>query len=214
MKRALSLAILAAACGAPAPASTVAPSPALPPTRATMDSSVATLVPAGFGTLKQDDIAIKLQASGVLVSLMPLDESVLRVLAPDSYRALHSIVESRRQQITQRASLHGVRDPRVWLATYTGLQPDARFVPTDVTVTSGARDYRPFDVLPLTPGFGQQRLQPREVQRGILLFEEGLDVSQPLTVTIGSERNTDWESILRTIDLERAAIRARAGSRP
>lgn len=219
MKRALGVlaltaVALAAACGgAPAPASS-GPSPALPPGRPVADSSVATLIPAGYGTLKQDDISIKLQAPGVLISVMPLDESVLRVLAPDSYRTLHAIVESRRPQITQRANLRGVRDPRIWLATFTGLEPDARFIPTDVTVTSGGREYRPFDVLPLTTGFGQQRLQPREVQRGLLLFEEGLDMSQPVTVTVGSERNTDWESILRTIDLERAAVRARAGGRP
>jgi len=42
-----------------------------------------------------------------------------------------------------------------------------------------------------------------------------LDVSQPLVVAMGSQRNTDWETILlRTIDPERAAIRARAASHP
>ena len=82
-------------------------------------------------------------------------------------------------------------------------------------MTSGGREYRPFDVIPLTPGFGTQRLQPREQQTALLLFEDGLDVSQTLVVTMGSQRNTDWESILlRTIDPERAAIRARAASRP
>ena len=214
MTRMAGLLVLVAACGGGAATSAAAPSPALPPTRSTAESSVATMVPAGYGTLKQDDISIKLQGPGVLISVMPLDESVLRVLAPDSYRALHAIVESRRQQITQRANLRGVRDPRIWLATFTGLEPDARFIPTDVTVTSGGREYRPFDLIPLTSGFGQQRLQPREVQRGLLLFEEGLDVSQPITVTVGSERNSDWDSILRAIDLERAAVRARAGGRP
>jgi hypothetical protein len=136
-------------------------------------------------------------------------------LAPDSYRSLHATLESRRQQIMQRAAMHGVRDPRVWIVRFVGLAPDARFVPTDFTVTSGGREYRPFDIIPLSPGFGSQRLQPREQQSALLLFEEGLDVSQPLVVTMGSQRNTDWETILlRTIDPERAAIRARAGSHP
>jgi len=213
VRRAAYVLALCTACGAPA-ASSSTPSPSLPPARPTADSSVSTLVPAGYGTLKQQDVSINLQAPGILISVLPLDESVLRVLAPDSYRALHAIVESRRQQITQRANVHGVRDPRIWLAMFTGLEPDARFIPTDVTVTSGGREYRPFDVLPLTSGFGQQRLQPRQVQRGLLLFENGLDVSQPVTVTAGSDVNSDWETILRTIDLERASIRARAGGRP
>ena len=42
------------------------------------------LVPAGFGTLRQDDIALKLQVEQVQVRAIPLDEAVIRVLAPDS----------------------------------------------------------------------------------------------------------------------------------
>ena len=110
--------------------------------------------------------------------------------------------------------IHGVREPRVWYVRFYGLAPDARFVPTDFTVTSGGREYRPIDVIGLSPRFGEQRLQPRETESGLLLFDEGLDVSQPLTVTMGSEQNTDWEGILRKIDAERASIRARAGAKP
>ena len=175
----------------------------------------STLIPAGLGNIKQDSISIILQPEGVRVSAVPLDESVIRVVAPDSYRSLHAILESKRAQIAQRAAMRGIREPRVWYVRFYGLTPDARFVPTDFTITSGGREYRPFDVLSLSPGFGTQRLQPRETQTALLLFEEGLDVSQPLIVTMGSQRNSDWESILlRTIDPERAAIRARAASRP
>jgi hypothetical protein len=175
----------------------------------------STLIPAGLGTIKQDSFSIILQPEGVRVSAIPLDESVIRVVAPDSYRSLHAILESKRAQIAQRAAMRGVHEPRVWYVRFYGLTPDARFVPTDFTVTSGGREFRPFDVLPLSPDFGTQRLQPRETQAALLLFEEGLDVSQPLIVTMGSQRNSDWENILlRAIDPERAAIRARAASSP
>jgi hypothetical protein len=187
----------------------------LPAGHVARDSMSSTLIPAGLGTVRQDSISIVLQPEGVRVAAIPLDESVIRVLAPDSYRSLHATLESRRQQIMQRAAMHSVREPRVWIVRFVGLAPDARFVPTDFTVTSGGREYRPFDIIPLSPGFGAQRLQPREQQSALLLFEEGLDVSQPLVVTMGSQRNTDWETILlKTIDPERAAIRARAGSHP
>jgi hypothetical protein len=189
-------------------------SPALPPTPVTRDSAASTLIPPGYGTLKQEDVAIVLTTSNVRITAIPLDESIIRVIAPDSYRALHATLENKRQQITQRASMRGIRDPRVWYVTFTGLTPDARFVPTDITVTSGGRDFRPFDVIALTSGFGEQRLQPNTAQRGLLLFDEALDVTQPITVAAGIERNTDWETILRRIDAERASIRARAGGRP
>lgn len=180
------------------------------------DSSSATLIPPGLGTLKQEDIAMVLEPAGtnVRVTAIPLDESVIRTLAADSYRSLRATLEAKRQQIAQRAAMHGVRDPRVWYVRFYGLAADARFVPTDFTVTSGGRDFRPFDVIPLTPNFGEERLQPREAASGLLLFDEEVDVSQPVTVTMGSDQNTDWDSILRKIDAERATIRARAAGKP
>jgi len=205
----------AASAPTPVPAAATQGAATLPPSRVSRDSMSSTLIPAGLGNIKQDSISIILQPEGVRVSAIPLDESVIRVIAPDSYRSLHAILESKRAQIAQRAGMRGIREPRVWYVRFYGLTPDARFVPTDFTITSGGREYRPFDVLPLSPGFGTQRLQPRETQTALLLFEEGLDVSQPLVVTMGSQRNSDWESILlRTIDPERAAIRARAAAHP
>jgi hypothetical protein len=183
------------------------------PVRTAPDTST-TLIPAGFGTLKQDDIAIVLEPNGVHVTAIPLDEPVIRTLAPDSYRALEARLDSKRTQVAQRAAMHGVRTPRVWYVVFSGLTADARFVPTDITVTSGGRDFRPFDVIPLSAGFGEQRLQPRETQSGLLLFDEAVDVAQPITVTTGTDRNTDWEVILHRLDAERAAIRSRASRAP
>jgi hypothetical protein len=205
----------ACATGQPPGAAPMASRQTMPASRVASDSMSSTLIPAGLGTVRQDSISIVLQPEGVRVSAIPLDESVIRVLASDSYRSLHATLESKRQQIAQRSTVRGIREPRVWYVRFYGLTPDARFVPTDFTVTSGGRDYRPFDVIPLTPGFGTQRLQPREQQTALLLFEDGVDVSQPLVVTMGSQRNNDWETILlKVIDPERAAIRARAPSRP
>lgn len=213
LQRSLLLTLALAAACATTPGSPSSAPATVPPRVPSIDSTSSTLVPPNLGTLRQDDISIVLNTSGVRATALPLDEAVIRVLAPDSYRALRGILESRRAQITQRGQMRGIRDPRVWYLTFYGLAPNARFVPTDLTITSGGRDYRPFDVIPISDGFGAQRVQLREQQSGLLLFEEGVDVSQPLTVTMGSERNTQWssEAILKTIDAERARIRARVG---
>jgi hypothetical protein len=218
MRRAWWALWIAAACGGSAAPSSSQPTPQVP-TRVSRDSTSSTLIPPNLGTLHLDDVAITIQQSALRIAAVPLDEAVIRTLAPDTYRMLHQTFESRRQQIVQRASMRGVRDPRVWYITFTGLAPDARFVPTDITVTSGGREFRPIDVVPLTPGFSEQRVQPRETQRGLLIFDDALDVSQPIVVTIGSDRNTDWsndrsDSILSRIEAERAQIRARATARP
>jgi hypothetical protein len=63
----------------------VAATPATTPvTRLPQDSTSARLVPPNFGTMRQDDISLVLQPVGVRVTAIPLDESVIRVLAPDS----------------------------------------------------------------------------------------------------------------------------------
>ena len=84
----------------PATGSKPATMPATPAVAAA-DTNGTGLVPAGFGTLRQDAIAIPLQLPGVLVKLTPLDESVIRTLSPDSYRALRELAESRRPAITR-----------------------------------------------------------------------------------------------------------------
>jgi len=219
MRRWLSSAIAVAACtAAPAPrpspvADTVA-ALALPSPSARADTAAATLIPAGYGTLRQDDVAIRLEPNNVVVKLIPLDEAMIRVLAPDSYRTLHGLLESRRDAIARSASVHGLRRGTVWYGEFTALVPDARFTPTDLTITSGGRDFRPLDVFPLTRAFGQQRLQPRENQQALFLFDDAVDATQPLSVTMASQRNSDWESILRKIEHERTQIRARAAAKP
>jgi hypothetical protein len=167
-------------------------------------------VNAGFGTLRQDDIAIKLQLSDVLVKLTPLEESVIRTLSSDSYRALRELMESRRAAITQLATQHGLRRGSVWYVSFYGLAPEARFSPLELTVSSVGRDFRPVDVIPLTSGFGSQRLQPRETQSALYLFDDALDVDQPLTVSLGGQQSSTWSTTLRMIERERVLIRSRA----
>jgi hypothetical protein len=172
-------------------------------------------VPAGFGTLRQDDIALALQRFSVQVRAIPLDESVIRLLSPDSYRSLHGlrIGERRRLEALQRRYPAGGRELSVWYVTFFSVEPgEARYSPMEVTVTNVGRDFRPIDVVPLTPGFGEQRLRQRESQSALLVFEGQLDVGQPLTLTYETATNVEWAAILQRLERERVAVRARAAA--
>ena len=212
-------AALAFACAAPPAPAGPAPAPAgnaaasavpATPANTVADTTGGALVPPGLGTLRQDDIAIKLQLPDVLVKLTPLDESVIRTLSPDSYRALRELAESRRAAITRLASQHGFLRGDLWYVSFFGLAPEARFSPLELTVMSAGRDFRPAEVIPLTAGFGSQRLQPRETQSALYLFDDAVDVDQPLTVSLAGQQSVSWTAILRTIERERALIRSRA----
>jgi hypothetical protein len=175
------------------------------------DTGSQGLVPAGFGSLKQDDISIRFQLRGLLVRATPLDESIIRVLAPDSYRSLRDRRESERDRIAALAARYGVRGFSIWSISFYGLEPDVRFAPQDVVVSSVGRDFRPIELIPLTTGFGENRLDQRDTQTALYLFDEAVDVNQPLTVMVETVRSSGWDETLRNVERERALIRSRAG---
>ncbi len=49
----------------------------------TQDSSDEELIPAGFGSMRQDALSLHVDGPGVLVRALPLDESVIRLMTPD-----------------------------------------------------------------------------------------------------------------------------------
>lgn len=201
-------------CGGARSGTTDDPVGQSPVSRIQDDTVGVSLVPPGYGTLRQDDVAIKLQYEGIQVKILPLDESILRTLSPDSYRSLRDLLESRQSEINTMLSRRGIRQQRVFYVSFFGLEPDVRFSPMEVTITSAGRDYRPLDLIPLSAGFGSQRLRQRETQTALYLFEEGINVEQPMTVTMGGIQNTNWEGTLRQIQRERALIRSRSSRAP
>jgi len=174
------------------------------------DSTGRASVPVGFGTLRQDDIAIRMELPGLIVRAIPLDENLIRLLTPDSYRALRELQESNKQAIATVTRRTGGRSPDLWYVSFYGVQPDVHFSPMELVITSSGRDFRPLEVLPLSTGFGEQRLKQREAQSAIYLFDEAIDLDQPLSVTFQNVRDDTWEQVLTRIERERALVRARA----
>jgi hypothetical protein len=211
--RAVAVSLAVAACAGAPPAGT-APAPAAGEGQArpvtTRLDSAPPLVPPNYGTLRQDDIAIRMQVGQVQVRAIPLDESIIRVLAPDSYRSLRGLRESRREAVDRLAARYMLRERNVWLVSFFGLAPDARFSPGELTLNVSGRDYRPLEVLPLSSGFGEQRLDVRETQSALYLFGDGIDLSQPILVRMQGNEDSSWGAILQRIEQERALIRGRA----
>ncbi|MEO5903910.1 MAG: hypothetical protein ABIQ55_07865 [Gemmatimonadaceae bacterium] len=195
--------IVVGACSPPTPGSTASIVPV-------EDSSATTGIPAGFGSLRQDDIAIRLEPRGMIVRAIPLDEGVIRLLTPDSYRALRDLQESNRRTIETITRRSGNRAPDLWYVSFYGLEDNARFSPMDLTITSGGQDFRPIDVIPLSTGFGEQRLHQRETQSAVYVYPGDIDVDHPLTVTFQGLQSSIWELLLQRIERERALVRARA----
>ena len=75
------------------------------------DTTGRASVPVGYGTLRQDDIAIRMELPGLIVRAIPLEENLIRLLTPDSYRALRELQESNQQAIAAVSRRTGGRPP-------------------------------------------------------------------------------------------------------
>jgi hypothetical protein len=176
------------------------------------DTAGRVLVPTGYGTMRQDDLALHVTASGILIRVVPLDESVIRLLTPDSYRAMRDVQLNSRKEIDAISRRNGTTEVTVWFVSFYGIEPDARFTPLDLMVSSSGRDFRPLDVIPLTAGFGQQRLKQRETQNALYVYDGDIDLNQLIALTYQGIQDNSWDQTLKRIERERAMIRARASS--
>lgn len=164
-----------------------------------------TVVPAGFGTLRQDEITVAIRSGAVLVKVTPLDEGVIRVVAPDTYARLSALRRSRSAEAGSRTA----REAELFLVSFFSYQPDVAFQPEDLQIVYQSRLLRPTSVIPLTTGWGQQRLGQQETQTAIYAFDEEIDFDQDLTVRYGMVESNEWRQILTRLENERGRILSR-----
>jgi len=175
--------------------------------------TVPGLPPPGFGTLRQEDLSLRLTSSSLQVRAIPLDESIIRLLSPDSYRAMSELKRSKNDAIAAVARRNAVRELSVWYVSFFAVERgETRFSPREFIITNVGRDFRPLDVIPLTPGFGEQRLRQNGRQDALYVFDGQIDIQQPLTISYETARNDDWGGMLPQIERERGAVKSRAAA--
>jgi hypothetical protein len=174
-------------------------------------------VPVGFGTLRQDDLALKVSpATGLQVRAIPLDERFIRLLSPDSYRSLRELLTSKDRELLAVKERNRLPSYSIWYVSFFAQeQGETRFSPQEFIISNTGRDFRPLDMLPITPGFGEYRLRQRDVQSALLIFDGQLDVNQPLSALMESTPSaTDWNRVIQRVERERSLVRSRAAAAP
>ena len=167
-------------------------------------------IPVGYGTLRRDDIVMRFSTGSVEIQVLPLDEQVIRLLAPDTYRSLVQLIQSRRLDISDAAQRGGTETPTLVMVTFLGVVSQARFNPEDLNITSRGRLFRPVGIVPLSPTWSSYQLEARQQAVGIYLFEPGISVREDMLVTYGGLASISWVRSLRLLDQERARVKARA----
>jgi hypothetical protein len=169
-------------------------------------------VPPGYGTLRRDDVVMRMSTGTIEVQILPLEEQVTRLLAPDTYRSLTQLVQSRSLEIADAAARGGTDTPpsTLMLVTFLGVVPQARFNPEELNITSRGRLFRPIGIVPLSPTWGSYQLDARQQAVAIYLFEPGISVREQLTVSYQGLSSDAWNRSIRLLDQERARVKARA----
>ncbi len=181
-----------------------------PGARAQTGTDPGDLPPAGFGTLNQDVLAILIRTEEIEIRLLPLDERVTRLLAPDAYTSLHGLTASRQNAIDSIGDRAGVATPGLVLVSFFATRQDARFDAQDINLTIRNRLFRPLGVVPVTPSFTSQQLAQRRRATAIYVFEEEIPVYEAFTVSYGAFASNDWEGKLTLIERERARVAGKA----
>jgi len=184
---------------------------AIPPYRLTAQDTI----PIGFGTLKRDDIVVRFATAQVEIQVLPLAQSVIRLLLPDTYRSLSDLIKTKRAQLDDAAQRAGVQHPTFVMVSFYGLVPQARFVPEDINITSRGQLFRPVAIVPLSPTWNGQQLDARQQAVALYLFDEGISFREALSVSYQGLTNDGWSrGAMRALERERARVLARAQSLP
>ncbi len=163
-----------------------------------------------YGTLNQNDLALRMRNDDVEIRFIPLDPKMTRLLANDAFQSLRSLVETRRRGIDSVASRAGVTEPGLALVSFFGVREATRFDPQTLTVRVRNRALQPLGLIPIDARFTSHQLNVREQASAIYLFEEDLPVDDSFSLSYGTLVSEDWQSKQPMIDRERARVSARS----
>lgn len=170
------------------------------------------LPPVGYGTLGQEDISITLVGPDFTVGFIPLNESIIRLLRSDTYNSMRRLRQSRGDEIAETARRYGIREPAIFFVSFFGRGQQVRFNPEALTITGQNRSFRPIAMLANSRAFSDRQLSQRETATAIYIYEDGIRLADPLTLSYEGRSSNQWEVIIRLLERERAAVDARAAA--
>ena len=172
-------------------------------------SASSQLLPAGYGTLNQDDLSLRFRTTDMEIRFIPLDERVLRLLAPDAYQSLKALLASHRAALDSVGRQSGASEPGIALVSFFGRQPGVRFDPTLVNLSTRGRLLQPIGIVPLSPTFSSQQLGAGQQASALFLFDERIPVTESFQVSYSGNSSDDWQNRLDVLDRERSRVAAR-----
>jgi hypothetical protein len=184
------------------------------PVRGQQSGERVRALPPGYGTLSQNDLALRVRNDDLEIRFIPLDLRVTRLLARDAYESILGLLENHRREIDSVASRAGVSQPGLALVSFFGVRSDVHFDAQTLTLLIRSRVFRPIGTIPLTPRFTSGQLGVRDQASAIYVFEESIPVDDSFTLSYGTLTSEDWQNKQSILERERARVAARAREQP
>ncbi len=155
------------------------------------------------GSLRQDQISVRMAAGQLMIEVTPLAGWVLEAAAPDTRGRLLRIAEAHGGELARGSA---AQEPALFLVSFTSRQPGAEFQPDDLHLVSRGLRERPAAIRAITPGWGSRRLEQRATAQAVYAYAGSVDLTRELTVAYQGVEDSSWPSKLAVIEAERARI--------
>ena len=163
----------------------------------------AEAVQALAGSLRQDQISLRMTAGALRIEVTPLAAWVLEAAAPDTRSRLARIAEAHGPELAGRG---GGAEATLFLVSFSSTQPGTEFQPDDLHMVSRGLRERPLSIRAITPGWGSQRLSQQATATAVYVYGGGLDLTRELTVEYRGVEDSTWASKVTVIEAERGRI--------
>lgn len=189
--------------------------PAGAPPDASTPEPASTLRPAAevgavrSGTLRQDEISVRMTTGDLRIEITPLAPGVLEAAAPDTKRRLERIAAAHRPKLDSGAV---GEDPVLFLVTFSTDRPAATFEPRDLHMISRGLRERPVSVDPISPNWSDRRLSQRGAALAVYAYRSAVDLSRELVVAYQGSEDSSWAGILAAVEAERGRTPTRGRS--
>lgn len=155
------------------------------------------------GTLRQEQISVRMTVGDLRIEITPLAEWVLEAAAPDTRERLARIGDTHGPGLARRS---GEGAPVLFLVTFSSMRPGAEFHPDDLHLVSRGLRERPAAIQSITPSWGSRRLEQQQSAVAVYAYPESLDLSRDLTVWYRDREDSSWSAVVARIEAERGRI--------
>ena len=184
----------------------VAATPTTARAQAASDSARTDNLPINQGILSLSNATINLSNGNLQVVFIPLDERVLRLITPDSYRSMQRLLDQQRTALDSAAASAGVATPGIAFVSFQGLAANTRFEPEQLTISYQGQQLRPVAWVALSPTFSNRQLDVRQQVQALFIYRRDIPVRESFTITYLTATSDDWAGRLSRFDQERSRI--------